>query len=544
MITKMKRKTLTACRAIRIFLLTLAGHTAAYGMPAHLQENEPDVVAAAEAFATGEGTTLATLSLDSCRSMALRQGKTMMMANMEKQKAHYNHQAARANYLPKFDFIGTYQRTSKPISILSEEQQEKLSTMGSTLVGGMQQNIAASGLPESMQQLAAQLIAANPELAPLVQQGQQMAGQYGQAFAGGLAQTMNLVGEGIVDAFDTDTRNAAIMSVMFTQPLYMGGKIRAYDRITRYSEELAGEKLRAEEQEIVLEVDKAYWQVVSLVNKKRLAQAYRDMLQHLDDDVKKMISEGVATRANELTVSVKLNEAEMTLMRIEDGLTLSRMLLAQLCGYDMTLTPALADEKLEGIASVLEDVEGNVCYALAKRPELRQLRLATDIYTEKMRIERSAFLPQLALTGGYATTYPALFNGFERHFRGMWNVGVSLKLPLWHWGEGLNKVRAARTEAAIASLRHEETSEKVELQVRQTAFAVNEANRKVKYAEKNMEKAEENLRVARIGFAEGVIATSDLLTAQTAWVGAQSDLIDARIDIMLTRSAYKKALGN
>ena len=529
----MKQTTLafipTARHALALLLLAFATSTASFATTA--------------AACEGEEALQPTLSLDSCRSMALRQGKTLLMASMEKQKAHYEHRAARANYLPKFDFVGTYQRTSRPISILSDEQQEKLANMGTTLVGGMQQSIAASGLPETMQQMATQLLTAHPELAPLVQQGQQAAGLYGQAFAGQMAQTLNEMGAGINDAFDTDTRNAAIMSVMFAQPLYMGGKIRAYDRITRYSEELAGEKLRAEEQELVLEVDKAYWQVVSLVNKKKLALAYRDMLQRLDSDVQKMINEGVATRANELTVSVKLNEAEMTLMRIDDGLTLSRMLLAQLCGYDMTATPTLADEGLEGISSVLEEVDGKVDVALAERPELRQLRLASDIYTEKMRIERSAFLPQLALTGGYATTYPALFNGFERHFRGLWNVGVSLKLPLWHWGEGLHKVRAAKTEAAIARLRHEEVSEKVELQVRQTAFAVNEANRKVNYAEKNLEKAEENLRVARIGFAEGVIATADLLTAQTAWVGARSDLIDARIDIMLTRAAYRKALG-
>lgn len=483
------------------------------------------------------------LTLDSCRTMALRQGKTIAIAALERDKAHYNRQAARANYLPKFDFMGTYQRTDKQVSILSDEQQQTLSQMGSTLVGGMQQGIATSGLPESMQQMAAQILAANPELAPLLQQGQQMASQYGNLLAGQMAETMNRVGSGIVDAFDTDTRNLGIVGVMFTQPLYMGGKIRAYDRITRYSEELAGEKLRAEEQDIILNVDKAYWQVIALSNKLRIATAYRDMLKHLDEDVLKMINEGVATRANELTVGVRLNEAEMTLMRVEDGLVLSRMLLAQLCGLDLQATPRLADETLEQIAVKIENVDGEVDHALANRPELRQLQLATDIYSQKMRIERAAMLPQLALTGGYMATYPALTNGFETRFRGMWNVGISLKIPIWHWGEGLNKVRAAKTETAIANLRKAEVSEKVELQVRQTAFAVNEANRKLQYAEKNLEKADENLRVARLGFAEGVVTTSDLLAAQTAWVGAQSDLVDARIDIMLTRAAYAKALG-
>lgn len=483
------------------------------------------------------------LTLDSCRAMALRQGKTMAIAALERDKAHYAHQAARANYLPKIDLMGTYQRTSKQVALLSDNQNMALSQMGSTMVADIRQGFAASGLPEAMQQMATQILTAHPELAPLMQQIQQVGGQLGNTVAGQMAQTMNQVGSSIVDAFDTDTRNLGIVSVMFTQPLYMGGKIRAYDRITRYSEELAGEKLRAEEQDIVLSVDKAYWQVIALANKRRIATAYRDMLKHLDEDIAKMIAEGVATRANGLTVGVKLNEAEMTLMRVEDGLALSRMLLAQLCGYDMQATPVLADETLDNIAVRIEDADGAVEDALSRRPELRQLQLATDIYSQKVRIERSDMLPQIALTGGYMTTYPALTNGFETRFRGMWNVGLSLKIPLWHWGEGINKVKAARTEAAIAGLRRAEVGEKVELQVRQTAFAVNEANRKLQYAEKNLEEADENLRVARIGFDEGMVPTSDLLAAQTAWVGAQSDLVDARIDIMLTRAAYHKALG-
>lgn len=488
-------------------------------------------------------TNMSVLTLDSCRMMALKHNKEIQMANLRSEKAGYQHKAAMSNYLPKIDFVGTYQRTSKSISLLSDEQKTNLSGLGSNMAAGLQQGIAESGAAQTMQQLAGQIVAANPDLAPLVQQGTQAASQYMEQFTKQAAQTLNASGQSIVDALDTESRNLGVLSVMFTQPLYMGGKIRAYDKITHYAEQLSGEKLRLEEQELILDVDKAYWQVVSLTNKRNLAQSYRDMLLHLDEDVNKMIQEGVATKANELTVSVKLNEAEMTLMRIDDGLILSRMLLAQLCGMELDETPVLADENLEGIASKIVDVEADAAAAENNRPELQQLEIAKDIYKEKINIERSAFLPNLALTGGYMSTYPALTNGFETRFRGMWNVGVSLKVPIWSWGEGINKVKAAKTDAALAALQYEEAREKINLQVKQTAFAVNEANRKLQFADRNLDKAEENLRVAKIGFAEGMIPTSDLLAAQTAWVSAHSDKIDSQIDIMLTRAAYSKALG-
>lgn len=483
------------------------------------------------------------LTLDECRSMALEHNKAMQMSSLSRDKAYYERKAAFSNYLPKIDFVGTYQRTSKQVSLLNDEQKGTLSNLGTGIIGGVQQNVAQSGLSQTVEQIVGQIIEANPDLAPLIQQSVDVAKNYTEAFAMQAAQGLNAAGQKVVDALTTDTRNLGIMSVMFTQPLYMGGKIRAYDKITHYAEELAGQKLRQEEQSLVLDVDKAYWQVVSLVNKRKLAVAYRDLLQQLDDDVKKMIREGVATTSNELSVSVKLNEAEMTLMRIDDGLVLSRMLLAQTCGMSLDEVPQLADESLEGIHVQLQDVEGDYSGAIANRPELQQLDLATQMQREKLNIERSAFLPSLALTGGYMATYPSLVNGFETRFRGMWNVGISLKVPVWHWGEGYYKMKAAKVDVTLANLRYDEVKEKIQLQVKQSAYAVNEANRKLELTEKNLEKAEENLRVAKIGFSEGMIPTSDMLAAHTAWMGAKSDKIDAQIDIRLTQAAYNKAVG-
>ena len=165
------------------------------------------------------------------------------------------------------------------------------------------------------------------------------------------------------------------------------------------------------------------------------------------------------------------------------------------------------------------------------------------MYGEKVKIERSAFMPQVALLGGYMISNPNVFNSFEKKFRGTWAVGVTLKVPVWNWGEGRYKVRAAKVDAQIASLQQDEAREKIELQVNQEAFRVNEANRKLALSEKNLAKAEENLRTAQVGFKEGVINTSDLLAAQTAWLQAHSDKIDSQIDIRLSRAAYNKALG-
>lgn len=467
-------------------------------------------------------STAQTLTLDSCRRLALANNKAMAISQAKQEKADYEHRVARTNYLPKVSLLGGYTYTTEEISLLSKDQKNALSNLG-------------TNASTQMQQAAAQIVQQYPDFAALVQ-------QFGQTLPT-VTTGLNNVGQGIVDALRTDTRNMAVGAVLLTQPLYMGGKIRAYDRITDYARQVADEQLRSDGQEVILEADQAYWQVVSLVNKRKLAVSYRDMLQQLDNDVLKMVQEGVATKANELSVSVKFNEAEMTLTKVDDGLVLARMLLCQVCGLPLNSNVVLADETMDDLPVAVADEVADTTAAFANRPELRQLALATNIYDEKVKIARSAYLPSLSLMGGYLTMNPGLTNGFERRFRGTWAIGATLKVPVWNWGEGKYKIRAAKAEAKIAGLQLAEAREKIELQVTQSAFRVNEANKQYMLSQKNKDKAEENLRTARIGFREGVITTSDLLAAQTAWLQAHSDVIDSQINVKLTRATLSKALG-
>lgn len=462
------------------------------------------------------------LTLEQCRSLALKGNKELSIGQAKAQQAQWNRKATHTNFLPKVSVTAGYLRTGDEISLLNKDQKQALNNLGTT---GTSQFAT----------IAQQIVTQYPDLAPLLQNLQGMLPQF--------ASAGNAFGQGLTNALRTDTRNMTAGAILLTQPLYMGGKIQAYYNITKHAETLAAEQNRAQRQTVVLDVDKAYWQVVSLSNKRKLAISYRDMLQHLDEDVLKMIKEGVATKSNELNVSVKLNEAEMTLTKVEDGLTLSRMLLCQLCGLPLESAPTLADESSENLQTPSEDVKADVETAMNNRPELAQLREAHSMQEEKVKIERSAFLPQLALMGGYAVSNPNVFNSFEKKFRGTWAVGVTLKVPVWNWNEGKYKVKAAKLDAQMTQLQQAEAQEKIELQVNQEAFRVNEANRKLALSEKNLAKAEENLRTAQVGFKEGVINTSDLLAAQTAWLQAHSDKIDSQIDIRLSRASYQKALG-
>lgn len=468
------------------------------------------------------------LSLDSCRNMAIANNKSLLIAKERMQKAHYDRKAAFTNFLPDFSATGTYMYFSDEISLLNDGQKSALNHIGSSLQQGLTQ--AATPIIQHIAQT-------NPQLAASLQQAIQ------SGKLDGMSTALNQLGNELTDALRTDTRNMWAGAVTLMQPLYMGGKIRAYHRITKFSEALARTQHDAQLQDLILNTDDAYWTVVSLSYKKKMAESFLDLVNRLDGDVEKMIREGVATKADGLTVKVKVNEAEMLLTKVDNGLALSKMVLCQLCGMDLDTKFTLTDEDRTDL-QVSETVPDDaVQRAWTYRPELKSLDWANKIYEDKVRVVRSEMLPSLALTGGYLVSNPSLLNGFENKFRGMWNVGIMLSVPVFHWNEGIYKVKAAKSEVNIARLQQTEAQEKIELQVNQSLFKNTEAQKRLALSEKNMEKAEENLRYADKGFKEGVIPVTNVMEAQTAWLSAQSDRIDAQIDLKLAQTYLQKAMG-
>ena len=480
------------------------------------------------------------LTLDSCRAMALRNNKQMRISQVKQDVAANARKSARTKYLPHVSAIGTYEHTSREISLLSDAQKNTFPNLGTALVTGVQSKV--QGITDVLTQLGGNFVQLGM---PAAQVQQAMGGLQTHLQDGmtALAGQLNALGSDIVEAFHTDTRNMFAGSILLTQPVFMGGAIIAMNKMADITEDLAKNSTEAKRQATLYKIDQAYWQVVSLTHKKKLADGYLDLVKKLDSDVSKMIEEGVATRSDGLSVSVKVNEAEMAVMKVDDGLVLSKMLLCELCGLPVNEQITLADENVENIAVVNVTPKLDVNTAMTYRPELRMLQNSIDLSRQATNILKAGNLPQVMLTGGYLITNPSLYNGFERKFRGIWNVGVMVRVPIWNWGDVMYKVRASKGATSIANLELEEAREMIELQVNQNSFRVDEANRKLAMAQSNIARAEENLRTANLGFKEGVITPTTVMEAQTAWLQAQSQKIDAEIDVKLSQVDLQKSLG-
>ena len=433
------------------------------------------------------------LTLEECRNLAIQNNKELQISGEKIKMADNEKKAAFTKYFPQLSANGAYMWNQKDINLLD---MGALSSSLSSSLGGL-----------------AQL--------PMIQH----------------------LMSGVNDMQHLDVQNIWVGNVSLVQPVFIGGKIVNYNQITKFAKQLAESMNNLQLQDLIYKTDETYWQVISLVNKKKLADAYVDLLRKMDSDVTAMIYEGVATEADGLSVKVKLNEAEMAQTKVENGLALTRMLLAQICGLSLEEDLSLADEKLDNFPVETTQASADLNEAFMNRNELRSLDLATKIYKRKERIALAEMLPNLALAANYFVTNPNVFNGFKNDFAGMFNVGVMVKVPLSGWWEGTYRRNSAKAETRIKTLEWQDAREKIELQVNQSVYKVNEAGKKLIASSRNMENAEENLRRANFGFEEGVIPALNLMEAQTAWVSARSSLIDAQIEVKLTEVYLSKALG-
>lgn len=470
------------------------------------------------------------LSLDSCKAMALRNNKQLNISRLSKEVAKNVRKAARTKYLPKVDAMGGYLYTSKQISIISGRQRQALGSLGTSL--GSQAQASVSDMLSALTQQGI--------LTP--DQAEQLGGALSQT-GQSLGQAGNKLGQEVADAFDTDTRHMWAGAVMVRQPIYMGGAIKAANKIADIGESMADDDLDLKRQATLYGVYQAYWTTVSLEQKRNLALSYKELVEKLSQDVKKMISQGVATKADGLRVDVRVNEADMQLTQVVNGLSLSKMLLCQLCGLPLNEDIQLTDSaEGKGNTSALT-LDNSADSTFSDRPEIRLLEHSIAISEQTTNLIRAGNLPKVSLVGGYMTTNPSVYDGFRRRFSGVWNVGVIIQVPIWDWFDTTYKIRASKAATNIAKMELSDAREKVELQVTQSQYKMREAQKRLAMASQNIKSAEENLRCANLGFREGVMGITEVMEAQTAWQLAQSQKIDAEVEVRLSELSGAKALG-
>ena len=434
----------------------------------------------------GQARAQRVLTLDSCRSLAKEHSRILQQKDEEIKAAHAKKQQVMTNFFPQVAARGVYLHMQKELHLIDWDKP--------------------------------------------------------------LGHLNFLIPERLRHLGTVDLRNLWVGNVTAIQPLFLGGKIISGYKMASLAERLQGELRQTAETEVETKLDETYWQVVSLRSKERLLDQLVRLLEQTVKDVDASIDAGVATKADGLSVRTKLSEAEVKRSQVVNGLELSRMLLADLCGLSEDESFTLAEEgRLQELllatqtAPIARDEDTEA--AIERRSEIRSLRLVDSIYSKRVNMESASLFPKLYGVASYSTTNPNSFQGQKKEFGGQYYLGLMLEVPISDLFSGTFKRRQAKAEHRVKQLELAEARSKINLQIKQALRTADDARRAYTTALSAVKMAEENMRYAKAGYDEGVIPLLNYTMAQTAWMSAQDSLIDAQIRVLLTESKLKKILA-
>jgi len=463
------------------------------------------------------------ITLDECKKKAVEHNQKIQIAAKQTEAADDLKKAAFTQFLPNFSINGAYTYISKDLQLLSSDKY--LPVIPYTALG-----TDGKFNPAVLQDatIAPTVIAFDPSTGkPLYDaSGNPVFKQY--AWLPASATTLDL-------------NNIFLIKAGFVQPIFMGGKVLETYKMAKITKDIAKSSEGVETSGVLYNTVVYYWTAVSVKEKVKLALTYQDLLKRLYDDVSNYYKEGVAMKSDLLKVETKLGDAELQVLKAQNGERLAVMALCQIIGESLD-TPLEPADSL-GTDKVLQQTDSLTSQALQNRKELAMLSSGVDMAHHNVKLMQSRFMPNIALTANSSWINPNPFSGFTKEFGNDLNVGVVCNIPLFHWGEKVHTMRAAKVEEESAQLKLDEARELVSLEVKQAQFNWEEAMKKAEVSRRSLEQANENLNYSTDRYHEGMLKLSDLLEAQTLFQQAWSEHIDAMTDLRINETKLLKVSG-
>lgn len=329
-----------------------------------------------------------------------------------------------------------------------------------------------------------------------------------------------------------DYLNTAAVTVAI--PVYAGGRIRRGYKLARLGEDVNVYQKEMTRDEVLARTEELFWTLQSLSEKEKTIRGYQRMLDSLYRDVSNYSSAGLALKNDVLKVQLKQNELKTNLLKLKNGVDLTRRALCQQIGlaYDSSLVFTVPKE-LQTAVVLFQDPEQLV----KNRSEYHLLNKAVEVKRVQKKLAAGEYMPQLSVVGtGFA--YDAM-DKTSNNALGM----ISLSVPITDWWGGSHKIKRQEIEVKQAESSLQENTELLVLQIRQAANEVEEAHYQVGVSKVSVEQANENLRISHDNYRAGVIGISDLLEAQAVAQQALDDLSDAQCQFQSKLAKYKLITG-
>ena len=328
-------------------------------------------------------------------------------------------------------------------------------------------------------------------------------------------------------------KNGTIGSLMAVQPLFAGGQIINGNKLAKVGEEVSRLQLQLSENEVEKQTEQYFWQLVSMQQKMKTVEAVEALLQDICKDVDVAVRAGVAMKNDQLQVQLRQNDIESQKVKLQNGISIVKMLMSQYCGLPSdTFTVSSSENTVDAIP-----LQQDPASSLPSLPEYQLLNKQVEATKLQRQMEVGKNLPSLGIGTGY--TYHNLME--SNHTFGMVFATVSVPISDWWSGSHAIKRRKIQEQKAIEQL--EDNSKLLKIRMQKSWNDVQESYQQLQIAQHSIEQAEENLRLNRNYYQAGTCKMSDLLEAQMLYQQSCDKHTDAYAEYQNKLLEYRQSIG-
>ena len=327
-------------------------------------------------------------------------------------------------------------------------------------------------------------------------------------------------------------KNGTIGSLMAVQPVFAGGQIINGNKLAKVGEEVSRLQLQLSENEVEKTAEQYFWQLASLQEKMKTIDAVDTLLRDIYKDVDVAVRAGVALRNDLLQVQLRQNDIESQRLKLQNGISIVKLLLSQYCGlrdtsYIITFQTSLPEKFNDSC----------LMFNVNTTPEYQLLDKQVEAANLQKKLAVGKNLPTVAVGAGYN-----YHNLLERdHSFGM--VFATVSVPISEWWGGSHAVKRRKIAYQQAQEQLADNAELLEIRMQNARNKVEEAYQQLQLAQRSIEQAEENLRLNRDYYRAGTSRMSDLLEAQLLYQQACDKHTDAFAEYQNKLLEYRQSIG-
>jgi outer membrane protein len=350
----------------------------------------------------------------------------------------------------------------------------------------------------------------------------------------------------------TETRTTQNQVVLSAQQTLFNKANSATIAQAERAVEVAQAQLRAAEQDLIVRVAQAYFDVLGAADSLSTVQSSKKLVSEQLASAKRNFEVGTATITDTREAQARYDLILAQELAAENDLRIKRLALEQLVGQpDATPKPLALPVVLPPLAPA--NVDDWVTGAEARSPSIRQAQLGLDVAKLETEKARAGHLPTLTAGATFTKGYPTgaadtssggtLLSSSRPGQNYTGTLGVTLSVPLFAGFSVQNRVKETLSLEEKARNDLDLARRGVVQSTRTAFFGVQSGQAQVRALEAAESSSKLALEATQLGYKVGVRVNIDVLNAQSQLFQTQRDLAKARYDVIVGALKLRQAAG-